>query len=280
MEYKYELHCHTGAVSRCGRVEPEKIVEMYVGAGYNGIVVTDHYSPMTFPIHRLACPQKAADFYLSGYPRTDALFRSDPDKIKAIKQTLGLPMDKKVILYAPTWRVRNRFEMQMDLEKMRERLSDEYILLIRLHHFCAGGYKIPADGQFIFDLNAYNRVEDLYLISDLLITDYSSVMFDYALLHKPMLFFTYDLEEYSEQLRGMYVDIAKEAPGPLVLNTDQLVDTIDHLDTEMEKCRERYQRFIDKFLTYEQGDSCRQVVERVLAPKSVHRWVAKFKRRK
>ncbi len=216
----------------------------------------------------------------TGYPRTDALFRSDPDKIKAIKQTLGLPMDKKVILYAPTWRVRNRFEMQMDLEKMRERLSDEYILLIRLHHFCAGGYKIPADGQFIFDLNAYNRVEDLYLISDLLITDYSSVMFDYALLHKPMLFFTYDLEEYSEQLRGMYVDIAKEAPGPLVLNTDQLVDTIDHLDTEMEKCRERYQRFIDKFLTYEQGDSCRQVVERVLAPKSVHCWVAKFKRRK
>lgn len=56
MEYKYELHCHTGAVSRCGRVEPEKIVEMYVEAGYNGIVVTDHYSPMTFPIHRLACP--------------------------------------------------------------------------------------------------------------------------------------------------------------------------------------------------------------------------------
>ena len=72
MEYKYELHCHTGAVSRCGRVEPEKIVEMYVEAGYNGIVVTDHYSPMTFPIHRLACPQKAADFYLSGYRRMKA----------------------------------------------------------------------------------------------------------------------------------------------------------------------------------------------------------------
>ena len=73
MEYKYELHCHTGAVSRCGRVEPEKIVEMYVEAGYNGIVVTDHYSPMTFPIHRLACPQKAADFYLSGYRRMQRL---------------------------------------------------------------------------------------------------------------------------------------------------------------------------------------------------------------
>ena len=62
MEYKYELHCHTGAVSRCGRVEPEKIVEMYVEAGYNGIVVTDHYSPMTFPIHRLACPKRRRIF--------------------------------------------------------------------------------------------------------------------------------------------------------------------------------------------------------------------------
>ena len=81
MEYKYELHCHTGAVSRCGRVEPEKIVEMYVEAGYNGIVVTDHYSPMTFPIHRLACPQKAADFYLSGYRRMKAAAPTGPPTI-------------------------------------------------------------------------------------------------------------------------------------------------------------------------------------------------------
>ena len=146
----------------------------------------------------------------TGYPRTDVLYHTDAEKVKQIKRQLGLPLDKKVILYAPTWRVRNRFEMQMDLEKMRKHLANEYILLVRLHHFCATGYEIPADGEFIFDLNAYNCVEDLYQISDLLITDYSSIMFDYALLHKPMLFFTYDLEEYSQQLRGVYVDIEKE----------------------------------------------------------------------
>lgn len=67
MEYKYELHCHTGCVSRCGRVEPEKIVELYIEKGYNGIVVTDHYSPMTFEPNW--CPQKQIDFYLSGYRR-------------------------------------------------------------------------------------------------------------------------------------------------------------------------------------------------------------------
>lgn len=67
MEYKYELHCHTGCVSRCGRVEPEEIVKLYKEKGYSGIVVTDHYSPMTFTPNW--CPQKQIDFYLSGYRR-------------------------------------------------------------------------------------------------------------------------------------------------------------------------------------------------------------------
>lgn len=69
MEYKYEMHCHTGTVSRCGRVAPEEIVKLYKEKGYSGIVVTDHYSPLTFRPSRLACPQKEIDFYLSGYRR-------------------------------------------------------------------------------------------------------------------------------------------------------------------------------------------------------------------
>ena len=68
--YKYERHCHTGCVSRCGRVEPEEIVKLYIEKGYDGIVVTDHYSPMTFKPNW--CPQKQIDFYLSGYRRMKA----------------------------------------------------------------------------------------------------------------------------------------------------------------------------------------------------------------
>lgn len=75
MEYKYELHCHTGCVSRCGRVDPEEIVKLYKQKGYNGIVVTDHYSPMTFK--RNWCPQKEIDFYLSGYRRMKAAAGDD-----------------------------------------------------------------------------------------------------------------------------------------------------------------------------------------------------------
>ncbi|MGN1123875.1 MAG: PHP-associated domain-containing protein [Eubacterium sp.] len=69
MEYKYELHCHTGCVSRCGRVEPEEIVRLYKEKGYSGIVVTDHYSPMTFKPLKLACPQEEIEFWLNGYRR-------------------------------------------------------------------------------------------------------------------------------------------------------------------------------------------------------------------
>ncbi|MCM1114005.1 MAG: PHP domain-containing protein [Clostridium sp.] len=75
MEYKYELHCHTGCVSRCGRVEPEEIVKLYKEKGYSGIVVTDHYSPMTFKPNW--CPQKQIDFYLSGYRRMKAAAGED-----------------------------------------------------------------------------------------------------------------------------------------------------------------------------------------------------------
>lgn len=75
MKYKYELHCHTGCVSRCGRVEPEEIVKLYKSKGYNGIVVTDHYSPMTFTPNW--CPQKQIDFYLSGYRRMKAAAGDD-----------------------------------------------------------------------------------------------------------------------------------------------------------------------------------------------------------
>lgn len=218
------------------------------------------------------------DILRTGYPRTDILFDATSASVQAIKKKLGLPLDKKIILYAPTWRVRNKFDMQLDLEKMRAQLSEEYILLIRLHHFCAGGYTIPADDQFIFNLNAYNCVEELYLISDILITDYSSIMFDYALLKKPMLFFTYDLEEYSERLRGVYVDIQEEAPGPLVFSTEEVLHAILNLDAEMEKCRGKIQRFYEKFLTYENGESCRQIVETVFRPKPLLRRLIQYKR--
>ena len=102
--------------------------------------------------------------------------------------------------------MRDKFELMLDLEKMKEKFSDEYVLILRLHHFSAKGWKgVPADG-FVYDLTDYESIEDLYIITDILITDYSSVMFDYAVLDRPMLFFTYDLDEYRDKLRGFNND--------------------------------------------------------------------------
>ncbi len=216
----------------------------------------------------------------TGYPRTDRLFHTDNAKLNDLKKKLGLPLDKKLILYAPTWRVKNRFDMMLDLEKMKEILQGEYALLVRLHHFSTAGYEVPEDGEFIFDLGDYQYVEDLYNISDILITDYSSVMFDYALLNKPMIFFTYDMEEYCNKLRGLYIDFEKEAPGTLAFTSDDVINAIVNLEEEQKKNRERIESFHSKFLTYENGNSCEKVVQEVLKPRSFSNRLKRFLRRK
>lgn len=203
----------------------------------------------------------------TGYPRTDIFYKTSKSDIENIKKKLEIPLDKKVILYTPTWRIRNKFDMQLDLDKMKECLADEYIILIRLHYFCGQSDYFTADNKFVFDLRSYRTVEDLYLISDILITDYSSVMFDYALLNKPMLFFTYDLEDYRDNLRGMYVDIEEEAPGPLVFNTEEVIHSILNIDEEMKKYSEKISAFKNKYLTYENGNTCQTIIDTVMKPK-------------
>lgn len=203
----------------------------------------------------------------TGYPRTDKLFDSSLKKIKEIKESLGIPFNKKIVLYTPTWRVKNNFDMRLDLEMMRQKLGDGYVILVRLHHFCSNGCKIPADNEFVFDMNNYRYVEDLYMIADILITDYSSVMFDFALLNKPMLFFAYDIDEYCNNLRGLYVDFKEEAPGPILYDTDEVIDSILNIEEQMEKCKDRINAFHKKYLTYESPDSCEQIVRKVLKSK-------------
>lgn len=94
-----------------------------------------------------------------------------------------------------------------------------------------------------------------------------------------MLFFTYDLEDYRDNLRGLYVDIESEAPGSLVFNTDEVINAIVNIDDEMKKSSEKISAFKEKYLTYENGQSCKKVVDRVLNPnRTVHNFV-KLKRK-
>ena len=158
-----------------------------------------------------------------GYPRNDLFFHDDVEqKVRSLKNSLSLPQDKKVLLYAPTFRDnqavgRNKFEfqLQMDIDRLKEALGDEYILLLKMHVVISKKIQIEEEHQdFVIDVSHYPDIQDLLLITDVLITDYSSVMFDFANTRKPMLFFTYDLDEYKNNIRGFYMDFEEEAQGP------------------------------------------------------------------
>lgn len=216
----------------------------------------------------------------SGYPRTDSLLSASEEYINGVKDRLQLPKDKKIILYAPTWRKRNSFDMMLNLDRMKERLDDEYVLLVRLHHFSASGYTVPADNEFIYDMTSYGSIDDLYLISDVMITDYSSTMFDYALLKKPMLFFTYDLEQYANELRGMYVDFEKEAPGPLLYSSEEVIDALERLDSITKEYKSKMEDFREKYVGYEVPNSSELIFQEVFKTDSLGERIKRMLHRK
>jgi len=135
-----------------------------------------------------------------GYPRDDTLYQTSPETIEKLKEKLKLPKNKKIILYAPTWRDDQyelgkgyTFDSKMDFTLLKEHLSDNYIILFRAHYFVADNFNFEIYKNFIYDVSKIEDINELYLVSDMLITDYSSVFFDYANLNRPILFYMYDL---------------------------------------------------------------------------------------
>lgn len=207
----------------------------------------------------------------SGYPRNDVLFHDNNESaIEKTKKRLQLPLDKKIILYAPTWRDNQfysvgkyKFNIQLDLQKMKKELGSEYIILLRMHYLIAENLNLTDLFGFAYDFSKHEDIRELYLISDLLITDYSSVFFDYANLQRPMIFFVHDIEEYRDRLRGFYFDFEKEAPGPLTKTTAGVIKEIKRLDREGFSPSTKMREFYDKFCYLEEGISSKKVVEKV-----------------
>lgn len=205
----------------------------------------------------------------TGYPRNDLLYAPDrQQQAGQIKQSLRLPPGKKVILYAPTWRDdefvkkgQYRFNLKLDLKQMQSRLGDDYIVLLRMHYLIAEHLDLTAFDGFAYDVSAYGDIAELYLISDLLITDYSSVFFDYAHLNRPMLFFTYDLEKYASILRGFYFDFEAVVPGPLLKESDQVIDYIEDIATQSKQYEEKYTAFQERFCSLDDGKASQRVVD-------------------
>ena len=146
---------------------------------------------------------------------------------------------------------------------MREELGDQYAVILRTHYYIADKIDTTGLEGFVFNESSYDDISELYLISDILITDYSSVFFDFANLKRPMLFYTYDLEKYRDMLRGFYLDIETEVPGPLLFTTDEVIDAIKNIDSITEKYADKYVEFYDRFCHIDDGHSSERICELV-----------------
>ena len=202
-----------------------------------------------------------------GYPRNDRLINTTPEERTELRKKLGVD-DKKVILYAPTWRDNQHtsgegytYKTEVDFDKLREERGDEYVILFRAHYLVANSFDFDKYKGFVKDVSSYSDINELYIAADILVTDYSSVFFDYANLRKPVIFYMYDLEQYANELRGFYISL-DELPGPIVRDEKALIDEVRKTDGW--KPDEKYEAFCARYNPKDDGHASERVLAKII----------------
>lgn len=202
-------------------------------------------------------------FLRFGFPRTDFFYKKDLQKQKREKFFEKYPQfkNKKIILYAPTYRANlEDNQLRLNINVLYEKLKDDYVLLIRLHPSVSSTeIKQMAYKDFVFDFSKKASINDMIIVSDYLITDYSSIPFEYAILEKPMIFYPYDLEKYEEN-PGIWARYEEIVPGPVVYHTEDIVRYIESNEFDIEK----YRSFKLKWNEYSKGQSSENIVRYLL----------------
>ncbi|MBF7096145.1 CDP-glycerol glycerophosphotransferase family protein [Alkalibacter mobilis] len=202
--------------------------------------------------------------HATGVPRTDVFFDEDylRDKKREIYQAFPIFKNKKVITFAPTFRGAGAKSAYYDYDKIDfkefyEMCKDEYVVIFKMHPFVTKGLKIPEEYKDkFFDLSGERDINDLLLVTDLLITDYSSTCFEYSLLGGPMLFYAYDLDEYISG-RDFYYKYEDFVPGKICRTFEELLTSIRDEDYMQKKV----EPFRDKFFEYADGGATERVVD-------------------
>ncbi len=199
--------------------------------------------------------------WVTGYPRNDVL--RDADRTAAVRDVVGVPPGQRVVLYAPTWRD-DRVDLvdHLDLEAFADHLPDDHVLLVRGHSRTIGGGS-DVVAERLIDVTTYPDAGELMLIADVLVTDYSSMMFDFVSTDRPLIFYTPDLAHYSDVLRGFYFDFVAEAPGPVVETGADLLAAIAEVDTAAEKFAARRSAWRSRFTAHDDGRAATRVVRRL-----------------
>ncbi|RFU85331.1 glycosyltransferase [Streptomyces triticagri] len=212
----------------------------------------------------------------TGCPRNDALVAAraaeagtGPRARGPLAAELGIPEGRTVLLYAPTFRATEggqvrTFEIPFDVEQFALRFGDRFVLLIRAHYLNQVVLPPSVRGT-VLDVTGRHDITPLLTLADGLITDYSSVMFDYALLDRPMIFYAYDHEEYAVHARGTYFDLREEAPGPVTGTQEELFAAVARLEADDAEYAASRADFVARYGEYDQGDAARRVVSTFFA---------------
>ncbi|MDI6099762.1 bifunctional glycosyltransferase family 2 protein/CDP-glycerol:glycerophosphate glycerophosphotransferase [Actinoplanes sp. NEAU-A12] len=207
-----------------------------------------------------------AELLRFGYPRNDALLNGgNEDQLRKLRKRLGIAEGRRVVLYAPTFRPEevdrpSGLELPFDLEEFVHRFGEDTMLLVRPHYLVSFALP-PAYAHAVRNVANVHDVTPLMQIADALITDYSSLMFDYSLLNRPMIFHVPDYDDYVGSSRGSYFDLGSTAPGPLTRTSEELIAAIADLDGNATSYADKRREFVGRFGEYDTGQAAKSVVD-------------------
>lgn len=210
----------------------------------------------------------------AGYPRNDRLANATEAERLALRAKLGIPAGRRVILYTPTFRDDQHvsgegyaYRPAVDFAALHQALGEDYAVLFRAHYLVASAFDFSAYRGFVWDVSGVEDINDLYIASDLMITDYSSAMFDYAVLRRPILFYMYDLDEYRDRLRGFYFDL-HELPGSILTRQEALAPAIRQ--TEHFVWDGAWEAFRQRFAPLDDGHAAERVIGTLWKESTAH----------
>lgn len=208
-----------------------------------------------------------------GSPRNDVLVNDEgANSLAQIRSGLGIDADAPVVLVAPTFRdgIRKNgaihTDVGVDLDELARKIGDDAVVLFRAHNYVAS-MDTRSTGAQVLNVSDYPDIARLYRIADLLVTDYSSVMFDYSVTGRPMVFHCPDLEDYRDRLRGFYFDFEGTAPGPITTDADGLADAVvDGLRNGVSlSYTALYDDFVKRYAGWEQGSAAQRIADVIAA---------------
>lgn len=225
-------------------------------------------SKTTKRIYQKSFSMGEAKVHITGMPRSDVFFQKERQQTQLQQFYKEYPQlkGKRLVLYAPTfrdWQVENP-KLAMDVEAFAGKLPEDVVLGLRLHPFVARNYHLSSDEKTVVDFSSYKSLNTLLFATTLLISDYSSIVFEYAALKRPLIFFAYDLKKFEETGRGFYWDYESYVPGPVVREEDALLQQIRTLlDMPFTEYDERYHlsQFIEDTYQYTDGRSVERIVQ-------------------